>query len=156
MMTAELKGDKELVKIFDKLVDDYGPKEAKKVLRPAIKASLVDVADQIKRTTPVDTVALRNSTGIKVAVPSAKKRKRNKHRVLEGLAGWLITKGSKHPSWPQAAAVEYGTEKRPGLGVIKKAYARNAQKIEIVFAKEFRERLLKRVRQLRVQHGVKK
>ena len=145
-----MKGLKGLEKSLLALAKTYGsPKYALQALRPAIRKALMPIFELIKRTTPVDTGRLRDSTKLAIRRPKANEKKNpgiGKNAVLIGLVGWFWRSGS--PIGRQGLAVEFGTQHRPAKPVLRPALERNFSKIVTTFRTELGTAIKKKARQL--------
>ena len=76
VIKGEVKGLKGLEKSLLALAKTYGnPKYALQAIRPAIRKALMPIFELIKRTTPVDTGRLRDSTKLAIRRPKAIEKK---------------------------------------------------------------------------------
>ena len=75
----KLEGMSELLEVFNQITDDFGEKDAKKILKSAVHESMLPVLTMAKALAPVDTGALRASLRIETRRPN--KRDRNSRYV---------------------------------------------------------------------------
>ena len=94
MHIATVSGLRELERNLLELADQYGPRNAITALRVPMRRSLEVVAQHIRANTPVDSGALRDSTGLRVNMASARLRRSRfvgPNSILVGRVGWQWT-----------------------------------------------------------------
>ena len=131
-LVARVSGLRDLERNLEALAQQYGPRNAVTALRVPMRRSLEVVANHIRSNTPVDSGALRDSTGIRINMATANLRRSRfvgPDAVLVGRVGWQWTTPSL---WQQALSVEYGNRVstaqptiRPAVSVLADVVVRN-------------------------------
>ena len=119
----QVAGLMQLNQNLEALATQYGPRNAISALRPALRATLRPVADEIRRNTPVDTGTLQNSTNIRIgmATPAILRREHiDPNAIIVGRVGWFW-RGDERSLWRQALSIEYGNAVTPAQSVIRPA-----------------------------------
>lgn len=124
----------------------YGPRQARSSLRVPMRNAFESVADQIERTTPVDSGRLRESTNLRPQVPTRDDRRRNPGVVYTVKAGWEWTRPSL---WSQALAVEYGTRQVSEQRILRSALDDNADRVVAELIPQLANQLDRTARRLR-------
>lgn len=129
-----ITGLRELEQNLIQLASEYGPVNAINALRTPVRNSLRVVAEIIRRNTPVDTGALRDSVGIRVNQASSRLRRSqniDNNAIIVGRVGWQWTRPSL---WRQALSVEYGNRVTQAQPVIRPALNNLAEEAVSNFA----------------------
>jgi hypothetical protein len=71
----KVEGFKELEALFEEMMEDFGEKDQKKILRKAAGTSMQPVLQRAKMLAPVDTGAMARSLRLAASIPSRKDRR---------------------------------------------------------------------------------
>lgn len=74
-LNVKVEGFKELEALFEEMMEDFGPKDQKKILRKAAGTSMQPVLQRAKTLAPVDTGAMAHSLRLASSLPSKKAKR---------------------------------------------------------------------------------
>lgn len=118
---TNVRGLRQLEQNLIALAEQYGPNNAIGALRTPTRRTLRQVAEIIRRNTPVDTGTLRDSVNVRVNQATRRLRaSRNivNNAILVGRVGWFWTRPSL---WNQALSVEFGNRTTDAQPVLRPA-----------------------------------
>lgn len=133
VVRTNIRGLESANKNLQEIADMYGPRRARNVLRVPMRDAFRIVAEDISRTTPVDTGRLVATTNLRTRVPNRFDRRRTPGVVYVATAGWEFQRASGY--WQQALAVEFGTSQVQPQRILTKALSRNAGIVVDEFAR---------------------
>ena len=87
----KLEGMEELLEVFNQIRDDFGEKDANKILKSAVHASMQPVLMTAKALAPVDTGALAASLRIESRRPTAKDKRSRYIKTTDTIIGTVTT-----------------------------------------------------------------
>lgn len=87
----KLEGMDELLEVFNQMVDDFGEKDAKKILKSAVHQSMQPVLMMAKSLAPVDTGALQASLRIESRRPTSKDKRSRYIHTTDTIIGTVTT-----------------------------------------------------------------
>lgn len=75
IVTLEVEGFQELEALFEEMMEDFGEKDQKKILRKAAGTSMQPVLQRAKTLAPVDTGAMAHSLRLASSIPSRRAKR---------------------------------------------------------------------------------
>lgn len=153
-ISMRVEGLRDLERSLIALQEEYGGRAATQALRPAVRAAMSPLVDDVIQGTPTDTGALAESTKLRIGKPSRKMVGHSHHyssaAVIYGAVGWHW----RSPSlWRQALAVEYGTNDTPPHYTLRNAFEGKEQEIIDRFTRSLGPAIEKKAGQLARRRG---
>lgn len=74
-LNIKVEGFRELEALFEEIMEDFGSKDQKKILRKAVGISMQPVLQRAKTLAPVDTGAMAHSLRLASSIPSRKAKR---------------------------------------------------------------------------------
>ncbi len=152
----KLDGFRELEKTMIQMAKEFGYRNTRNALNPALKEALGPVKDQQLSNTPVDRGTLKESISIRSGLAPVKKSNSdlggsgNDNIVAAATVGWRG--GSSH----QQINVEYGNRTREPTRVIRNSLEDNQTKVLDSLRSGWRKALVKASNRLEKRRGLGK
>ena len=128
MISGRVEKARDVERLLLRLADEFGRKG--RPLGRAARAALQPVLDDLRRATPAETGALRDSARLAVSVERG---------AASGRLGWSSRRGRIRRG--QMLAVEFGNRTRRGRRVLSGVFERGQDAIERRFASALRAEL---------------
>lgn len=129
-LMMKVDGLRDLERKLIDLQNEYGCRTAQQALRPAVKAAMEPLVNDVKASTPVDTGTLSSSTRLKIGKPTQKMVSQSAYykssTIIYGQVGWFWRGASL---WNQALAVEYGSVHNPAAYALRGALENDTRAI---------------------------
>lgn len=123
----KMTGLRDLEKALLALNKEYSGKAAPQAMRPAVKAAMTSVEEDIGASTPVEDGTLKASVKTVIGKPTKKMVSQSAHynqtTVIAGRSGWFWKSRSL---WRQALSVEFGTSHKSGKAVLRNSLDRHS------------------------------
>lgn len=119
IVKVEFEGAKELDDLFKQIQNDFGLKDASKIMRNAVRASMKPVLETAKALAPKDTGGLAASLQVETRRPSRKDRNSKYIELGDSVIGLVTTASGKKLAKRQFTNIKTG-EKESFVTVNKK------------------------------------
>lgn len=159
-LDMEIKGLEQLEKALDEFANEFegaGPKEAKAVVRTALRKAVTPAKSSIIALTPVDTGELKDHVKISIKAPTKKQMRTGHFRDSTFLAAWVgyIWDAGDNGMFQKAVFNEYGSKNNPKHAPIERTFNSQIENIVNKFEEEAIPAITKIGNKLLKKRGIK-
>lgn len=149
----ELNGFKEVRDMLFEVSEMLNPRKARSIFNKALKRVLKDTLADMKANTPVDSGFSKKNLRIKIRSPTKAELSRHPNSIVVASVGFMPKNATKGQSIAYFI-LEYGSEDREPLRIIRNASNRNDEKLFANLIQYFLEEVEKAAAKARKKAGL--